>query len=165
MWFVKLAIASIGAITGNRFNKGKGTAMRLLHSLLAVVALFSISTFVDAAGKGTQGEGKKKHHAVHGVVVNVEKDKDTDAGTITILVHHKKKGEEGKGEEEKKTFKVGPETKFEKVIREGKDKGEVKREPATFKDVHDGEHIAIVAEAGEKNEAKTVEILGKGKTK
>jgi hypothetical protein len=140
--------------------------MRLLHSLLAVVALFSLSTFVDAAGKGTKGEGKKKHHAVHGVVVNVEKDKDKDTGTITVLVHHKKKkGEEAKEEDEKKTFKVGPETKFEKVIREGKEKGEVKREPATFKDVHDGEHVAIVAEAGEKNEAKTVEILGKGKKK
>jgi len=140
--------------------------MRLFHSLLALAALFTFSAFVDAAGKGEAKEKKKGHHAVHGVVVNVEKDKDTDAGTITVLVHHKKKkGEEGKEEEEKKTFKVGPETKFEKVIREGKEKGEVKREPASFKDVHDGEHVAIVAEAGEKNEAKTVEILGKHKKK
>jgi hypothetical protein len=134
--------------------------MRLLQALLALAVLFSFSTFVDAAGKG---DGKKKGHAVHGVVVSVEKDKDKDAGTITVLVHHKKKGEAAKGEGEKKTFRVNGETKFEKVIHEGK--GEVKREPATFKDVHDGEHVAIVAESGEKGEAKLVEILGKHKKK
>jgi hypothetical protein len=132
--------------------------MRLLHSLLGLVVLFSLSSFVNAAGKA-------RVHAVHGVVVNVEKDKDKDEGTLTILVRHKKKGEGGKAEEEKKTFKVTAETKFEKVIREGKDKNDVKREPAAFKDVHDGEHVAIVPEGGEKNEAKLVEIRGKGKKK
>jgi hypothetical protein len=140
--------------------------VRLFHSLLALAVLFSFSALVDAGDKGDAKGKKKGHHAVHGVVVNVEKDKDKDEGTITVLVHHKKKkGEEGKGEEEKKTFRVGAETKFEKIIREGKEKGGVKREPASFKDIHDGEHVAIVAEAGEKNEAKTVEILGKGKKK
>jgi hypothetical protein len=139
--------------------------MRLFHSLLALTVLFLFSALVDAGDKG-EAKDKKKHHAARGVVVNVEKDKDKDTGSITILVHHKKKkGEEGKGEEEKKTFRVGPETKFEKVIREGKEKGEVKREPASFKDVHDGDRVAIVAEAGEKNEAKTVEIRSKGKMK
>jgi hypothetical protein len=160
-----LTIASIAITSGERFNKGKVTAMRLLHSLLALAVLISLSTLVDAAGSGAKGEGKKKHHAVHGVVVNVEKDKDKDTGTITVLVHHKKKGEPGKGEEEKKTFKVTAETKFEKVTREGKEKGEVKREPASFRDVHDGERVAIVAEGAEKNEAKLVEILGKSKKK
>jgi hypothetical protein len=135
--------------------------MRLLQAFLALAVLFSLSTFVEAG----KGDGKKKGHAVHGVVVNVERDKDKDTGTITVLVHHKKKGEAGKGEEEKKTFRVNGETKFEKVIHEGKEKGEVKREPATFKDVHDGERVAIAAEAGEKSEAKLVEILGKHKKK
>jgi hypothetical protein len=139
--------------------------MSLLHSLLALVVLFTFSAFVDAQGKGG-GKGKKKgHHAVRGVVVNAEKDKDKDEGSITILLHRKKKGEEGKGAEERKTLKVTAETKFEKVIREGQGKGAVKREPATFKDVHDGEHVAILADPGEKNEAKLVEILGKGKKK
>jgi hypothetical protein len=129
--------------------------MRLLQPFLAVGLLLAWTLHADAAAPVN---GKKKHHhhhAVHGVVVAVAKDKDKDAGSITIRVHHKK-GKSGKPEESLKTFHVTGATKFEKVIHIGK--GQEKREPGSFREVHQGEHVAIVPEGGKHHEAKLVVI-------
>jgi hypothetical protein len=143
--------------------------MRAFTTLLAFAALLAFASLTDAApntdivanalqaAAKAKGKGEKKHHGVHGVVVDVEKDKDKDTGAITILVHHHKKGEKGKGEEEKRTFRVDEATKFFKLVVEKGQKPE--RESAAFQDVHKGEHVVIDGEKGEKSEAKVVEIV------
>jgi hypothetical protein len=150
--------------------------MRAFTTLLALAALFAFAGLTDAApntgivanalqaAAKAKGKGDKKLHGVHGVVIDIERDKDKDTGSITLLVHHHKKGEKGKGEEEKRTFRLDEATKFFKLVVEKGQKPE--REPASFQDVHKGEHVVIDAEKGEKSEAKVVEIvLRKGSKK
>jgi hypothetical protein len=133
----------------------KGIAMRLLQSFLAVGLLLAWTVHTEAAAPVN---GKKKHHhhhVVHGIVVAAEKDKDKDSGSITVRVHHKN-GKSGKPETSLKTFRVDSATKFEKVLHFAK--GQEKREPSSFKEVHKGEHVAIVPEGGKHHEAKLVMI-------
>jgi hypothetical protein len=131
--------------------------MRLLSSFLAVSLVLAWTAHAEAEAPPN---GKKKHHhhhAVHGVVVATakDKDKDKDSGSITIRVHHKK-GKSGKPEESLKTFHITGATKFEKVLHIAN--GQVKREPGSFREVHKGEHVAIVPEHSKHHEAKLVVI-------
>lgn len=138
--------------------------MRLLSVPLAL--LFALVVVANvAADEDDKGKGKKKHHAIHGKVEGVQKDADKDAGAIEIAVHHKKKGEAGKGEVKIEKFKITPATKFEKVHHEGK--GNIDRKPALFADIHKGEHVAVVPMEGAREVAQRVEILvgKKGKNK
>ena len=123
-----------------------------LQSLLAVGLLLALTVHADAAAPA-KNKKRGHHHTVHGLVVATEKDKDS--GSITVRVHHKK-GKSGKPEELLKTFRVDNATKFEKVLHVAK--GQVKREPGSFKDVHKGEHVAIVPKGKEHQEAKLVMI-------
>jgi hypothetical protein len=127
-----------------------------LQPLLAVGLLLAWTVYADAAAPVKNNKKKgHHHHVVHGLVVGTDKDKDKDSGSITVRVHHKK-GKSGKMEAELKTFRVDNATKFEKVLHLGK--GQVKREPANFREVHKGEHVAIVPEGGKHHEAKLVAI-------
>src|SRR5262249_2269387 len=130
--------------------------MRLLSVPLAL--LFALVVVADSsADDAAKGKGKKKHHAIHGKVAAVQKDADKDSGAIEVAVHHKKKGETGKGEIKIEKFKITPETKFETAHREGK--GNVDRKPAVFADVKKGEHVAVIPMEGAKEVAQRVEIL------
>ncbi len=112
--------------------------MRFAHALSALALVVVLAPHAGA----DDGKGKKKGHAVHGIVIAVEKDKDKDSGTITVKVHHKKnKGATGAAPEEEKKFKVHAATKFEFVT--GK-KGDMDRKPAKFADVKKGERVVIV---------------------
>src|SRR5258706_12693035 len=88
------------------------------------------------AARADEGAGKKtkKAHAVHGVVVAVEKDKDKDSGTIVIKVHSKK----GQAPAADRKFTVTSTTKFERVIHISK--GNTEQKAAAFQDVAKGEH-------------------------
>jgi hypothetical protein len=125
--------------------------MRPVFSMLALGLVFGFATAADAGPKGGQ-KGAKKHHGVHGVVVAVTKDKDKDSGALTVKVHHGKKGASENAAEDK-TFKVTPETKFQKVSGT---KGARQETPATFADVHQGEHVVIHHKGDVATEVKIV---------
>src|SRR5207245_1005722 len=112
--------------------------MRPVSSLLALGLAFGLVTAADAGPKGGQ-KGAKKHDGVRGLVVSVKKDGDKDSGSLTVKVHHRKKGAPEQAAEEK-TFKVTPETKFQKVSGP---KGAREKTPATFADVRQGDHVAV----------------------
>lgn len=111
-----------------------------MRSLLSLLTLGVVLGLATAAGPGPRqsGKGAKKHPGVHGVVLEVKKDKDKDSGLITLKIHRKKGAPEGNTAD--KTFKVTPETKFRKVSGA---KGAREVSPATFADLHEGEHAVI----------------------
>jgi hypothetical protein len=127
-----------------------------LALLVAVVVIGNVSGDEDDKGKGKKG-------LVHGRVEAVKKDADKDSGVIEVGLHRKKG--QPTGTEKKEKFKVTPDTKFEFIHREGK--GNVDRKPATFADVHKGEHVLILPMEGAKEVAQRVEIVvgKKGKAK
>lgn len=133
--------------------------MQVIRTLLTLAIVLVLAGAVSAADgkKGKKPGGKTGNHPVHGKVIDVKKDRDKDAGTITVQVHHKKKG--GASAVVERTFKVTPGTKFE--IVQGK-KGSAEQKSATFANVHKGEHVRI-AHIGV--EAKDVKIVVKGKGK
>ncbi len=143
----------------------------VLHQALLVLGLAAALSAGPAnapAGKGAkkaapanalagQGAKQKGHHTVHGLVMDAVKDKDKDEGSITVKVHHKKKkADAAPTQEMEKKFQVGKETKFEIVT--GK-KGQRQHKPATFADVHKGEHVVIVPKAGNPQIAEKVAII------
>ena len=136
--------------------------MRLLSVPLALLVAVVVVGNV-AADEDNKGKGKGKKGLVHGRVEAVKKDTDKDSGIIEVELRQKKG--QPSGTEKKEKFKVTPDTKFEFIHREGK--GNVDRKPATFADVHKGEHVAILPMEGAKEVAQRVEIIvgkkGKGK--
>jgi hypothetical protein len=115
--------------------------MRTLRSVVALTVVLALVASVRA-GQASGKKGKNKgERPAHGVVIAVQKDKDKDTGTITVLVHRGKKGDPDAEKVEKK-FAVSEATRFEKVL--GK-KGDRERKPATFAEVHKGDHVRIRA--------------------
>jgi hypothetical protein len=115
--------------------------MRLIRAALAI-ALVLCLTSVSAAAVGANG-GKKGKHLVHGQVVSMQMDANNKgSGTITVLVHHHKKGEKGGTAEPavEKTFKVSSSTKF--AILSGK-KGAIQTQPADASALQKGDHVLI----------------------
>ena len=115
---------------------------RLLGVALAVLALAVAASSASAAEQG-KGKKNKGHHA-HGVVTKID-HKDGDSFTVKI-VERKKKGAAAAAEPAaapvEKTFKVTADTKFFKAPAE---KGGEKQ-PATFADLKDGEHLVVAFE-------------------
>jgi hypothetical protein len=133
--------------------------MRLIHAALAIILVLCLAGVSGAAvtGKG----GKKGKHLVHGRVVSVQMDANNKgSGTITVLVHHHKKGEKGGTAEApvEKTFKVSAGTKF--TILSGK-KGAVQQQAADASALQKGDHVLI---SGGTN-ATDVKIIRRGKGK
>jgi hypothetical protein len=116
-----------------------------LALLFAVVVVANVS-----AGEDEKEKKGKKAHLIRGRVEEVHKDKDMDSGYIEIERREKK------GVAKREKFKVTPDTKVEKVHREGK---EVDRTPATFGAVHKGEHVLILPMEGAPEVAKRIEIV------
>jgi hypothetical protein len=133
--------------------------MRLMCNLLAGALLLSLTVPTEAAPQNPKG---KKGGHVNGVVTAVQKDNDKDTGTITVKIHHKKKGQPaGAAEVVEKTFKVTSASKFEKVSGP---KGQRQTQPATFADVKQGEHVQIHTKSGAADVAANVAIVS-GKKK
>jgi len=127
--------------------------MRLLSIPLALIFALAVVADTNAVGPG---KGKKKNHAIRGKVEAVTKDKDKDSGTISVVIHHKKKGTTT-AEVKHEKFKVTPDTIFETAQRDST--GKVTRTPAKFADVKVGEHVAVVPMEGAPEVAQRVEIL------
>ena len=130
--------------------------MRLLSVSLGLMCALVVVANVSADDDG-KGKAKKKTHAVHGKVVAVQKDGDKDSGTIEVAVRHKKKNAADSAPEKLVKFKITPDTKFEKIHREGK--GDIDRKPAVFADVRKGEHVRVVPMEGAGEVAQRVEIV------
>ena len=127
--------------------------MRLLTVPLALMFALAVVAETNAVGPG---KGAKKHHAIHGKVEAVTKDKDKDSGTIAIVIHHKKQGTAAPQVKHEK-FKVTPDTIFVTAQRDST--GKVTRTPAKFADLKVGQHVAIVPMEGAREVAQRVEIL------
>jgi hypothetical protein len=130
--------------------------IRTLGVAALVLSLAAMVSSVRAAD-----ENKKKEHAIHGVVVKVEKDADKDSGSFTVKIQERKaKGADTKTADataaEEMKFKVTTETKFLKVSRKKKAdaaaaadaKAEPESTPATFADLKDGDVVAVEANDG-----------------
>src|SRR5262249_52081815 len=136
--------------------------MNLFRPLLIVslAVVFSVGAATGRADDAKKETKKNGGHGVHGVVIDVQKDKDKDEGLIVVRVRSKKKGEAAQTAAEEKKFRVNKETKFELVSGR---KGERQRKPGTFADVHKGEHVLIVAGGKEGQFAERVAILVRSK--
>jgi hypothetical protein len=110
--------------------------MRLLR-LLGIVGL---ALLLALGTSPAQAAKKKATHAVHGTVVNVQRVDGKAVGTVTVEIHHKKKGITTTQVVDRK-FKVANGTRVE--IVKGK-KGAQQHLPATFADVQNGEHVVLV---------------------
>jgi hypothetical protein len=135
--------------------------MRIARVLVVLALSAFLAGSSTAEGAKVKRAGKLKQHAVHGVVVKMDKDKVN--GTITIRVHHKQQGDATATEQEK-TFRVTDLTKYEKVIVKGKEKDQRERKPASFGDLQLGQHVVIVT-AGKGGEAKLVAIVQRANKK
>src|SRR5262245_13512884 len=121
--------------------------------LLAVAGL----ALLLALGTSTAQAAKKKAtHTVHGTVVDVHRADGKAPGTITVKMHQKQKGAAAAQVLDRK-FKVAKGTRVE--IVQGK-KGAKQHLPATFADVHDGEHVVLAAR-GDVAEVISVHKAGK----
>jgi hypothetical protein len=133
---------------------------RTLLSLGLALTLLAAGSTAQAAKEGK----KKGHHGVHGVVLNVEKDKDKNSGTITVKVHHhkKKNTDAAPAAEVEKKFRITEATKFERVTGS---KGAREHKPAMFADVQKGAHVLVIPAQDKPDEAGAVLLVEKGKKK
>jgi hypothetical protein len=126
--------------------------MRLIQTLSVVVAVAALALTASSSEAAAKGKKAKKEHAVHGVVVKVEKDADKDSGTITVKIGGKKNKKTGvETPVEEKTFKVTDATKFTEVS--GK-KGALETKPSTFREVKDGERVVLEVKGDKAEEVK-----------
>jgi hypothetical protein len=137
--------------------------MRPWHALAAAGLVLALAVSASAAPK------VKKHqlHAVRGVVESVHRD----TGAIVIRVHHHHPAQAPKPgqpaaarvapalhpQHHRHTVHVNADTRFEKIVHTAR--GAVKHEPASFRDVHKGEHVLVVATTAKHHHARAVDIL------
>ena len=140
--------------------------MRAVRSVGLGVALFA---GVLAAGSfGAAPPAKHHHHQIHGVVVEIDHNKDKKGhGLIKVRTHQAGKGQKaaaGKKGEHVVTVHVNHHTHFEKVTHPG-GKGTTKELAAHFRDLEPGQHVRI--KVNHEHHAQEVSILhgGKGKNK
>lgn len=122
--------------------------MTLRNCLLALALMCGLTVFSSEAqaGKGVKKKSATGHHTHHGVVTHVEHHKN-GTGSVTIKTHsHKKKKTATATAKSAKptkashghTFTVNQSTQVS--IAHGKN-----HKPSSFKAVHKGEHVALVA--------------------
>jgi hypothetical protein len=129
--------------------------MRLIRTLIALALVVCLTSTTRAADNANGA--KKGKHLIHGQVVSVQMDANNKgAATITVLVHHHKKGATNTAPVEK-TFKVSAGTKFELV--QGK-KGAVQQNAADVTTMQKGDHV-LISHSG--TDATDVKIVRKGK--
>lgn len=124
---------------------------RLFTTVGVIVSLTGFCTAAD-----TDGAGKNKLHAAHGLITDVA----TDGNTFTLQVTpHKKKNAPAPATPPatvEKKFKVDKDTKVEFVS--GK-KGEREFKSAAISDIHKGEHVIVVFRAGQADVVDKVAIV------
>ena len=120
----------------------------VLAALVAVLALVAGSPSAQAKAGG------KKKHALHGVVVKVEKDADKDSGTITVKTGGKNKKTGVETPVVERTIRVTKATTFAKVSHKKGEKGSRETTPATFDQLEEGDHVMIEAAGGKAVEVK-----------
>jgi hypothetical protein len=130
------------------------------HALVAVVVVLALVGGSEAAPKGKKKAKKAEGALIHGKVEAVHHDGKTGLGTITLKVHHHAKKAPGAAKAAKAAGKAGGKKKnHDLVVHVIKDtvfhKG---AQPASFKDIHKGEHVAVRLEGGKKHDAKSVTI-------
>jgi hypothetical protein len=129
--------------------------MSITRNLLAL-ALVLGTGLSFAAGPPANKQKQAKHHAFHGLVVHVHRDKKGPGGRIAVLVrHHQNNKLPGRGrlararQAHVKHVRVTDATQFEKVaLQKGgkgqlQNKGQNQKQPASFADVHKGQHVRI----------------------
>jgi hypothetical protein len=125
---------------------------RLLTTVGVMVALAGFTRAEDTDGGGA----KKQYHAARGRVTDVA----SDGSTITVEVRpHQKKNVPAPATPPatvEKKFKIDKDTKI--LFVSGK-KGERQFTPATFADLHKGEHVVVVFRAGQTDLADKVAIV------
>jgi hypothetical protein len=135
----------------------KATAMRLQRSVFVVLGLVLVGAWsAEAAQTGGKGKKGKKNAAVHGMVLDIKKDADKDAGSIVVKVRQGKAKSPDSTTTEK-TFKVTMATKFVKATRIAK--GDVQKDDAAFKDLQKGAHVTLTLTDPASDEVKNVEIV------
>ena len=119
--------------------------MRMFHLGLALAFLVSGAISAEAAaGKGQKD--KKGSKPVHGVVLDVSKDKDKNSGTIKVqVVAHKKKNQGNAAPPVEKTFQFTDATTFQFAKHVKGQKGQAELSPATFASVQKGDRVIIQA--------------------
>jgi len=127
-----------------------------------ICLIASLAVLVAAAGSEAAPKAKKK--AVRGTVVDIKKDQDKEAGTLTIKVIAKKKKKDAGAaaapeKEETRTFKVTTDTKVEQIVGKKKD---AKAEPAKFSSI---EKDAVVVIKADGETAQEIKIAAKKKKK
>jgi hypothetical protein len=134
--------------------------MRILRTLATAGFLLLVTAIAPAA----PNPARKTHHAIHGVVEAVRKDRDKDSGTIVIVsFHHKHRSKQAAGPRAARhrtgvhVVHVVPGTRFVRLLGTGK--GLPKAEPASFKDVHRGEHVLVMPAGDKHHDARAVAIL------
>lgn len=132
--------------------------MRLIRNLSVVALALLLASPVEAAGKGKKK--KTQNGPTIGVVVDVKKDGDKDAGTVTV-VSFASAGKNGLQPGEQRTFKVSEATKFETVS--GKKKNRT-TSPGKFADLVRGETVIVTATGDSASEVK-IQPVGKKKKK
>jgi hypothetical protein len=124
--------------------------------VLAVAA--GVLALVAAASSVQAKAGGKKQHALHGVVVKVEKDADKESGKITVKTGGKNKKTGVETPVVERTIQVTDATTFAKMsLKAGAVKGEkgsLEATPATFGQLKDGDHVFIEEKAGVAVEVK-----------
>jgi hypothetical protein len=129
--------------------------MQLGRALLALGLVFGLTLSASAAPK----KHHHHHHVLLGVVVAVEKD------TIVVMTHHHhhaKKATSSTAGKHERLHKVHVTASTEFVELERNGKGKLKMEPASLRDVHKGEHVAITMAGDHHHDAHKVEIFDLG---
>jgi hypothetical protein len=113
-------------------------AKRSIGSRIATMAAFvAVGCFTFAFTPDAQAKGgKDKDHKVHGKVASITTGSSGTA-TITIDVHHHKKGEANPQVSEQRTFTITTATKIERREKDGT------TVPATLADVKTGKHVSL----------------------
>jgi hypothetical protein len=137
--------------------------MYRFRTLLVLALVLALPAVLTAAPRGVGKRGGTRGdqaHLVRGVVVEVHKDADRDNGSFTIRVHGrgKGKGKAGAGAGagaggDRRTFQVLPVTRFVKV-QNGQ------RQPASFRDLDQGDRVAVRPMDDRPAIAQVVTILG-----
>jgi hypothetical protein len=141
-------------------------------NLLRIMTALGLVLVAAGGNEAANQNGTKKHHAIHGKVVAVHHGKvvavhhgKDGKGSITVLVHHHKRrsstGLVASGGVTTRKFHITELTEFARIKHEGK--GRNQRQPASFGDVHKGEHVIVVPGGDKKHGARAVAIVARAR--
>ena len=130
--------------------------MGILRPFLGFAVILVIPALVwsgqNRAALQKKGLKRDQTRMVRGKVVEVHGDGDSDNGYFVMRVHDKKQAKgNAKGKYDTRKFQVLPVTKFA-IVRGDK------REPGSFKDLHEGDRVVVYPMDDRPTFARLVEI-------